>query len=62
MGIDDLAMDMETLVRLLKGMNIPQNQYTNYPYLLKEIKESHIAHPDAEATLKLIASIQKRLE
>lgn len=62
MGMDDLVMDMETLARLLQKMAIPKNQYSNYPFLLKEIKENHIAHPDAEAALKLIESIQKRLD
>lgn len=61
MGIDDLVMDIETLARILQKMNIPKNQYSNYPFLLKEIKENHIAHPDAEQALKLIKTIQSRL-
>ena len=61
MGIDDLTMDMKTLSRILQKIKIPKNQYSNYPFLLKEIKENHIAHPDAEQALKLIKIIQDRL-
>lgn len=60
--MDDLAMDMETLHRVLKNMKVPQDKINNYDWLLKNLDSQFGTHPDYEQAIKLLKLVTSRLK
>ena len=56
----DLIMDIETLGRVLTNLKVPQNKFSDYEWLLNNLKENN--HPDKESALKLVRMIMIRLQ
>lgn len=59
--MDDLAMDLETLHRVLTNMKIPKEKQNNYSELVKTLPDTHGSHPDCEQALKLLKIVISRL-
>ena len=62
MKVVDLAMDMETLHRVLKTMKVPKDKMNDYQWLLKNLGEENSEHPDLPKAILLVKEIIARME
>ena len=62
MGIDDLAMEMQSLHRVISTMEVPEKRKQDYKWLKRNLKVRNSQHPQIDQAMVLLESVQGRLE
>lgn len=61
MGIDDLAMDLQSLHRILTKMQVPVAVRHDYANLIPYLNQNHKQDPNYQAALNLTQVVLERL-